>query len=102
MRRMSVRSAALVGAMVCTMAGIAGPLDKAFEALRIFDYFKARELFTKQVPKHPAGAWYGLSVITGRADNPFYQLDSALTYVGPSWPRRCWCATTWPSKRHAS
>ena len=55
----------------------AGKLEKAFAALEVHDYFKAKELFEKQTRKQPAAAWYGLSVITGRADNPFYQLDSS-------------------------
>lgn len=58
-------------------ATFAGKLEKAFAALSVHDYFKAKELFEKQTKNHPAAAWYGLSVITGRADNPFYQLDSS-------------------------
>ncbi len=60
---------------------LAGRLKKAFKALAIHDYFKARELFYKEIRKHPAAAWYGLSVITGRADNPFYQLDSSFACI---------------------
>lgn len=59
----------------------AGGLEKAFAALEEHNYFKARELFGKQVRKHPAAAWYGLSVITGRADNPFYQIDSSRAAI---------------------
>lgn len=59
----------------------AGKLQKAFKALEVHDYFKARELFRKEVKKHPAAAWYGLSVISGRANNPFYDLDSAYQFV---------------------
>ncbi|MBK6408780.1 MAG: WG repeat-containing protein [Flavobacteriales bacterium] len=55
----------------------AGKLEKAFAALEVHDYFKAKDLFEKEVRKQPAAAWYGLSVITGRADNPFYRLDSS-------------------------
>ncbi|MBP8824768.1 MAG: hypothetical protein KBH07_14085, partial [Flavobacteriales bacterium] len=55
----------------------AGRLEKAFAALERYDYFKAKALFQRSVKRHPAAAWYGLSVITGRADNPFYQLDSS-------------------------
>lgn len=60
---------------------MAGRLKKAFEALGMHDYFKARELFRKEVNKNPAAAWYGLSVIVGRTDNPFYQLDSAFVFI---------------------
>src|SRR5690606_13369458 len=62
---------------VLNMGVVAGPLDRAFAALEVHDYFKARKLFEKQTKRHPAAAWYGLSVITGRADNPFYQPDSS-------------------------
>lgn len=59
----------------------AGRLQKAFSALEVHDYFKARTLFRKEVKKHPAAAWYGLSVISGRANNPFYDLDSAYQFI---------------------
>ncbi|MBL7952920.1 MAG: WG repeat-containing protein [Flavobacteriales bacterium] len=60
---------------------LAGKLQKAFKALEVHDYFKARELFRKEVRKHPAAAWYGLSVISGRANNPFFDLDSAYQFI---------------------
>lgn len=59
----------------------AGRLEKAFKALEVHDYFKARELFRKEAGKHPSACWYGLSVISGRANNPFYDLDSAYQYI---------------------
>lgn len=59
----------------------AAGLKKGFEALKVQNYFLAREIFLKQVRKHPAAAWYGLSVITGRADNPFYRIDSSYAYI---------------------
>lgn len=67
---------ALLLALTAT-ATFAGKLEKAFAALEVHDYFKAKDLFGKQTGRHPAAAWYGLSVITSRADNPFYQLDSS-------------------------
>ncbi len=70
-------------ALLLTIAlpAAAGPLDKAFKALGVHDYFRAREIFLKQTRKNPAPAWYGLSVIAGRDNNPFYQLDSAHAYI---------------------
>ena len=59
----------------------AGPLDKAFAALEVHNYFLARDLFQKQVKKHPAAAWYGLSVISGKADNPFFGIDSCYAFI---------------------
>ncbi|MGZ3862460.1 MAG: WG repeat-containing protein [Bacteroidia bacterium] len=56
-------------------------IDKAFEALRIYDYFKAKQIFYKQLKKHPAEAGYGLATIYFRNDNPFHQLDSSYKYI---------------------
>ncbi len=58
-----------------------GQLRKGFEALDVFDYFKARAIFQKETRKQPTAAWYGLSVIAGRADNPFFQLDSSYSFI---------------------
>ena len=41
----------------------AGKLDKAFEALQVYNYFKAKALFEKSYKKDTAGAGYGLSII---------------------------------------
>ena len=59
----------------------AGKLEKAFEALNVKNYFLAREILLEQTTKHPAAAWYGLSVITGRADNPFYRIDTSFIFI---------------------
>lgn len=74
--------AALVSTLVLVNVPVhAGKLQKAFKALEQHDYFKARELFRKEAKKHPAAAWYGLSVISGRANNPFFSLDSAYQFI---------------------
>ena len=59
----------------------AGPLEKGFEALKVFDYFNAKELFEKSMKNHPSGAAYGLSIIFYRNDNPFHNIDSAYQYI---------------------
>src|ERR1035437_61174 len=59
----------------------AGPLEKGFEALKIYDYFHAKELFEKSFKNHPAGASFGLSTIFFRNDNPFSNIDSAYKYI---------------------
>ena len=73
----------IIGLGLTIMAGtvLAGKLEKAFEALDVFDYFKAKELFEKVKEKEIVGAPYGLSLIYGRSDNPFYHLDSAYKYI---------------------
>jgi hypothetical protein len=56
-------------------------LKSGFEALEVHDYFRARKVFLKTARKHPVPSNYGLSVITGRNNNPFYELDSAYAYI---------------------
>ncbi len=60
---------------------VAGNLEKAFERLQVYDYFNARDLFLKSMKKEPVAASYGLSKIHASGDNPFYNLDSARTYI---------------------
>lgn len=81
MFRRSPRPFLLAGALLLVAPSFAGPLDKAFQALGIKNYFLAREIFLKQSRKHPLPSWYGLSVISGRADNPFFQPDSAYAFI---------------------
>ncbi len=59
----------------------AGKIDKAYEALSVYDYFKAKSLFEELLEKEPTACTYGLSLIYYRNDNPFHNLDSAYTYV---------------------
>ena len=58
-----------------------GKLEQGFQALEIFDYFKAKDLFYKSLKKHEAPASYGLSVIYGSDNNPFFNLDSAYKFI---------------------
>lgn len=55
----------------------AGKLEKGFEALRIYNYFRAQELFLKCEKHHPAGAHYGLALIYSNDKNPFYHVTRA-------------------------
>jgi len=55
----------------------AGKIKRAYEALSVYNYFKAKELFERKWEKNKVAASYGLSMIYGRNDNPFYNLDSA-------------------------
>lgn len=60
---------------------LAGKIERAFEALKRYDYFTAKEIFLKIKNKEVVAAPYGLSIIYGRNDNPFYNLDSAYYYI---------------------
>jgi hypothetical protein len=59
----------------------ASKIEKAYEALRIYDYFKAKKYFERSLKKHPAAASYGLATIYYRSDNPFHNLDSSYRYI---------------------
>ena len=79
--RTTLRPLVFIAVLAVCAPAQAGRLKKAFAALQVHNYFLARELFLKEVGRQPAAANYGLSVITGRADNPFYQLDSSYAYI---------------------
>lgn len=85
----SCRAALLLATTLAAPQLFSGPapgpfgdrLRQGFEALEIHDYFKARKLFLQQARRHPAAAWYGLSVIAGRGNNPFHDEDSCYAYI---------------------
>ncbi len=62
-------------------AAYAGKVKRAFEALSVYNYFKAKELFEKKWDNDKVVASYGLSIIYGRNDNPFHNLDSAHLFI---------------------
>ena len=59
-------------------------ISDAFEALSIFDYFKAKQLFYKSLSKYPAESSFGLATIYYRSDNPFSNIDSSAKYIAIS------------------
>lgn len=58
-----------------------GKIKKGFEALNVYNYFKAKSLFEKSLKKKVVPASYGLSILYYRNDNPFHNLDSASKFV---------------------
>lgn len=48
-----------------------------FEALEIYNYFKAKQIFERNLKRNTAAAAYGLSVIYFRQDNPFHDIEKA-------------------------
>lgn len=60
---------------------IPGKLRRAFEALEVYNYFDAKDLFYRSLKRDSVPAAYGLSVIYGRDDNPFFQIDSAFKFI---------------------
>jgi hypothetical protein len=71
-------------AILLMSAGLPSRLEKAYEALTIYDYFKAKDLFYKSLRNDSVAASYGLSIIYSRSDNPFTQIDSAHKYINIS------------------
>ena len=67
--------------VLTTSNGFCCRIEKGYEALSIFNYFKAKKLFEKSLKRHTAPSAYGLSIIYYRNDNPFHNLDSAYKYI---------------------
>ncbi|CAN5149463.1 hypothetical protein BH09BAC5_BH09BAC5_10960 [soil metagenome] len=59
----------------------AGRLEKGYEALHAYNYFKARDIFTKTLKHHSAAAGFGLATIYSRNDNPFYDVSLAHSAI---------------------
>ncbi len=71
--------------IISLLSACAPSIHKGYEAFSIYDYFKAKQIFTsklktKQINKL-TGAQTGLVQIYARHDNPFFQLDSAIHYL---------------------
>lgn len=69
--------------LILTSLGLrASKIEDAYEALSIYDYFKAKKLFYGELKKsHKTAAAYGLATIFYRTDNPFTNTDSAVKYI---------------------
>lgn len=64
----------------------ASKIESGFKALSIYDYFKAKKLFSSNFnSKHDPYSSYGLALIYSRNDNPFFNLDSASKYAALSY-----------------
>ncbi|MCH2224153.1 MAG: WG repeat-containing protein [Crocinitomicaceae bacterium] len=59
----------------------AGKVKKGFEALAVYDYFKAKNSFSKGMKYNPSPSGFGLATVYARTDNPFHSLDSADRYI---------------------
>jgi outer membrane protein assembly factor BamD (BamD/ComL family) len=68
-------------AVMLHLSATAGPIDKAFEALEMKDYFKAKQLFEKRMGKERLAATFGMCRVFLEQNNPFHNLDSARVYA---------------------
>src|SRR4051812_2006536 len=59
----------------------ADKMKEGYKALKIYNYFKAKEIFEKGMRKKTLAAAYGLSIIYSRGDNPFTDIDSANKFI---------------------
>ncbi|MBC7695895.1 MAG: WG repeat-containing protein [Burkholderiales bacterium] len=72
----------IVVVIICLVSKLWGnKISGAFEALSVYDYFKAKQLFYKAHKKYPCESSYGLATIFYRSDNPFSNIDSAAKYI---------------------
>jgi hypothetical protein len=74
----------LVLSVICAFHAFGSKISSAYEALSVYDYFKARGLFYSSLSKNPSEAGYGLATIYSRSDNPFSNIDSAAKYISRS------------------
>lgn len=70
--------------LICAFHAFGSKISSAYEALSVYDYFKARSLFYSSLSKNPSEAGYGLATIYSRSDNPFSNIDSAAKYIARS------------------
>jgi hypothetical protein len=70
---------------ILVLSSCSPSLHKGFEALSIYDYFKAKKIFVSKLKTKKknilSGSQVGLTEIYSRKDNPFFHLDSAIKYV---------------------
>jgi hypothetical protein len=57
--------------LVTATSAQAGTLERAYDALQRYDYFKAKKLLQRCSNRQPTGSGYGLALIYYRKDNPF-------------------------------
>ncbi len=68
--------------ILTSLCAKAAKIEDAYEALGVYDYFKAKKLFYTELNKnHKAAAAFGLAIIYNRHDNPFFNTDSASKYI---------------------
>lgn len=67
--------------VLITAQALAGKLEKGFERLAVYDYFKAKEYFLDAYKGDTAAAAFGLSSIFISEKNPYFDLDSARRYI---------------------
>lgn len=76
-----MKKSAILVLLLYSIIAQAGKIEKGFERLKVYDYFKAKEYFTEAFKGDTAAAAFGLSSIFVSEKNPFYDLDSARYFI---------------------
>lgn len=71
----------LLGFLYLILMQSACKIKQGYEALNVYNYFKAKDKFEKSLKSNPSPAAFGLSIIYFREDNPFHNTDSAYHYA---------------------
>lgn len=74
----------IVVCLLFQVLNLEAQIQKGFDALQEYDYFKARKIFLKAKKKQPAPAHFGLAKIHYDRLNHFHQLDSAYKHIKTS------------------
>jgi outer membrane protein assembly factor BamD (BamD/ComL family) len=60
---------------------LVGQISKGFDALKIYDFYKAKNIFLKSIKSNPTESNFGLAQIYYDSLNHFHHLDSAFVYI---------------------
>ena len=71
----------LILILISTTFAFSSKIDRAFESLKVLNYFDAKMCFEHEIKKHIVPASFGLATIYYRNDNPFHNIDSAYRYI---------------------
>jgi len=80
----SSKPISFIAACLLTFCSVAGGIDKGYEALSNYDYFKAKKYFSKALKYNESAGAQGLALIYYRTDNPFHSYDSAYVFINRS------------------
>jgi hypothetical protein len=78
---MPIRFILLLFSLFFSIVAISQSLESGFEALKEYDFFLAKKVFSSKLKKQPATANYGMALLRFDALNHFHSLDSAYVNV---------------------
>ena len=82
LKALSFKKVLLYLFFTCIYSGsYAGRIEKAFEALHQYNFADAKLGFEKSMKKQPAASSFGLSLLYGTDNNPYFNPDSAYKYI---------------------